>query len=207
MKSLRVIAGAVSACLLLGVLVPVVPAEASSVSGLAGRWEYVLDIPGCLLGCVYAADIVRLTIVDSPSGTLSGTWQEASCVANDKYFELADMDLPSNPPNGPAHATFAITGQGSPSSFTISVGTDTFSGGTGNLPHGDTGHGLWYPDYTPPGEKVDYQRGEIPTENSRPRLFLLTARVLQAAVFFPAIDYSPMGACGLVPKPKRASKH
>jgi hypothetical protein len=136
---------------------------------------------------------VRLTIVDFPTGTLSGTWQEVTCVVNDRWYQVVGLDLPENTRNGPAHEDFAITGSGTPSSFTINVTTDTdntFSGGLGVLPFGVSGYGLWYPD-------------RLPKENSRPRLFLLTGGS-KAAVFYPASDYNPMGACGALPVPKLA---
>ncbi len=211
MKGLKLAVGTGIACLSLGVLVPAVPATASAVSGLAGRWEYVGVQPGCRGGCFitpnggyYAVDIVRLTIVDFPAGTLSGTWQEATCVRNGRWYQIADLSLPAHPDNGPAHDDFEISGNGSPSSFAI----QGFAGGTRALPFGVSGYGLWYPDqlvYGPPvGGKAATggQSYELPNENSLPRLFLLTGGE-KAAIFYPASDYNPMGVCGVLPFPKR----
>lgn len=80
-------------------------------------------------------------------------------------------------------------------SFTMNVSSgallgNTFSGGTGALPFGVSGYGLWYLD--------SYQ---LPEASTRPSLFLLTGGS-KAAIFYPASDYNPMGACGVLAEPK-----
>ncbi len=105
------------------------------------------------------------------------------------------MDLPSDPPNGPAKVDFGITGKGTPSSFTINVSSgelfgNTFSGGTGALPFGVSRYGLWY---------LDSYR--LPQASTRPRLFLPDRRV-KGSHLYPASDYNPMGVCGPLAEPK-----
>ena len=87
-------------------------------------------------------DIVRLTIVDFPAGTLSGEWQEVSCVAGGRYFDVADSSIFEESGNK-ERASSAIAGSGPTKSFTVALsatedlsGTQTLSGGVGSVPFG-----------------------------------------------------------------------
>ncbi len=161
------------------------PVFPTSVSGLAGRWEHAALVEGCPRGCfitnkhgLYVADIVRLTIVDFPSGTLRGTWQEVACAVDRRSYSIDEVGTLSG--DGTKVSAYSpISGTGDSRSFTIELTSLAayFSGGIGRVPFG-----------------VTNVVGDEPFLPS-PEMFLLSGDT-GAYIFYPASYFPALGVCG-----------
>jgi hypothetical protein len=166
---------AILTCLIPTLVGP--PALASSVEGLSGQWEHVTWLAGG-----EAVTIVRLTLIDFPVGTLSGSWQEVDCVVDGQFWPMGiNPDNPIEPNAAKVTDTFSVQGKGNPGTFSISLDDyppETYLGGRGNPPYG-TAHSYGFRPWR---------------ETSK--LFLLDSG--DAFMFYPQSQFPKIGACGIV---------